>query len=297
MGLSSESDAHEWPLIGWRGVEFYAPPSLRLAAERVGPQSSYSIFTDMGYPRLELIVDRSRSYGFADLGPWIDRLVKSREKDKWEILDRDETTVGGHRGLRVTGTASGARFQAYAWSCAGRLNFLKINMLESEEDLSRLLRSIKCHRPDPATLIALYEFQIRVPTTLWTTSLIATAGDLCLFMEDQSRILVIERGGPVEVLGRSLEQWLKDFHQKKLDRYKVFIGSRAVEEEAQPHDALNLHIHPKGLIVRRKVVGVTRAWICDVNSRYWAYSIISLERGPSIKNLPPIEVNCHFRKI
>ncbi len=297
--MSSGSEERVQALIGWRGIELHAPPSLRLTAERVGPQSSYSIFTDQGYPRLELIVDRSRGYGFPDLGGWVDRLVKSREKDKWEILGRGEAAVGGHQGLRIVGSVGGAKFVAYTWPCRGRLNFLKINLMggEDEEDASSLVKSVRCHRPDAFSVIALYEFQIRVPATLWTTSLIATAGDLCLYMEDQHVAAVIERGGPVEVLDLSLEQWLREYHQKKLERYKVFIGKQSRVLRDQPHDTWAFHVHPKGLMVRRKVVGVTRAWRCDLNSRYWACTVMSLERRFRIDSLPNLEVDCHARKV
>ncbi|MEM2067731.1 MAG: hypothetical protein QXQ48_05520 [Nitrososphaerota archaeon] len=292
------SDLATQTLVGWRGVEFFAPETLRLTAERIGPRSAYSIFSDRGFPRVELIVDRSTRYDAAVLSQWVERVVKSREAGKWEDVKKSEAEIFGHKALRVTGRAEGSRFVAYAWTCSGVLKFLKINLQQSDEHWADVFRSLRCHRSDGMMLIRLYEFQILVPSRLWISSVNSATGRFSLTLEDEGNVVLIERAGPAAALGLEIRQWLKKYHAKRLEGLGVFIGSepRAKKEEAG-HGALTYPVHPKGLAIRRKTVGMTEVWLCDVNDRYWAFTAIRPGRKTAPPELPQISIDCHAKKL
>lgn len=285
-------------MFGWRGVEFLAPETLRLTAERIGPRSAYSIFSDKGYPRVELIVDRSRSYDGASVSLWVERVVKSRQAAKWEDVKSSAGEVFGHKAMKITGRIEGGRFVAYAWACSGVLNFLKLNLREGEEHWGEVFRSIRCHRGDGMMLLRLYEFQILTPNTLWIKSISSTTGVFSLVMEDGDTVVVLERAGPASALGLDIQQWLRKLYAKRLDRFKVFLGSepRGPREET-PHVAEVYPIHPKGFAVRRRTVGLTETWYCDLNDRYWAVSKISFSRKVDLSKLPKIAVDCHVKRL
>ncbi len=296
--MSSTPDVANQTLIGWRGIEFLAPETLRLAAERIGPHSSYSIFSDKGYPRVEIIVDRSKNYDAIGLLQWVERLVKSRQAEKWTDIKKYEAEVFGHRALRITGRVEDGRFIAYAWSCAGVLKFFKLNLHQEDEEWADIFRSLKCHRSDGTMLLSLYEFQILAPSTLWISAINSTTGTFSLVLEDENTVVVIERAGPAAALGLEMTQWLRKFHSKRLEKYKVFIGreQRAVREDGG-HQAITYPIHPKGLAVRRKTIGLAETWLCNVNDRFWALSAISYAKKTASTQLPKIRIDCHAKAL
>jgi hypothetical protein len=296
--LSNTSDIANQTLIGWRGIEFLAPETLRLAAERIGPHSSYSVFSDKGYPRVEIIVDRSKNYDAVGLAQWVERLIKSRQAEKWADVEKYEGEIFGHRALKITGRVEAGRFIAYAWACSGVLKFFKLNLQQESEDWAAIFRSLKCHRSDGMMLLSLYEFQILAPSTLWISAINSTTGMFSLVLEDENNVVVIERAGPAAALGLEMTQWLKKFHSKLLEKYKVFIGREplAAREEGA-HQAVAYPIHPKGLAVRRKTIGLSQVWLCDVNDRFWALSEISYARKTSLTQLPKIRIDCHAKTL
>ncbi|GBC71846.1 hypothetical protein HRbin02_01635 [Candidatus Calditenuaceae archaeon HR02] len=296
--MSSTPDVANQTLIGWRGIEFFAPGTLRLAAERIGPHSSYSIFSDKGYPRVELIIDKSKNYDSIGLLQWVERLIKSRQAEKWEDVKKYEAEVFGHRALRITGHVEGGRFIAYAWVCAGMLKFFKLNLQRESEDWLDIFRSLKCHRSDGMMLLSLYEFQILAPSTLWISAINSTTGAFSLVLEDENNVVVVERAGPAAALGMDMTQWLRRFHSKILDKYKVFIGREPCSARGEGgHQTITYPIHPKGLAVRRKTLGLVEAWLCNVNDRFWALSAISYAKKTAPTQLPNIKINCHSKAL
>lgn len=245
---------------------------------------------------MELIVDRSKNYDGIGLLQWVERLIKSRQAEKWTDVKKYEAEVFGHRALKITGYVEGGRFIAYAWTCAGVLKFFKLNLQQEGEDWADTFRSLKCHRSDSMMLLSLYEFQILTPSTLWISAINSTTGAFSLVLEDENNVVVIERAGPAAALGLEITQWLRKFHSKILEKYKVFIGRepRPVREEVG-HHAISYPIHPKGLAVRRKTIGLTEAWLCNVNDRFWALSAIGYGRLTSLSQLPKIRIDCHAK--
>lgn len=296
--MSSTSDVAKQTLIGWRGIEFFAPGTLRLAAERIGPHSSYSIFTDEGYPRVELIVDKSKNYNGVGLTQWVERLIQSRQAEKWSDVKKYEAEVFGHKALKITGYVEGGRFIAYAWVCSGVLKFFKLNLQREGEEWEDVFRSLKCHRSDGMMLLSLYEFQILAPSTLWISAIKSTTGIFSLTLEDANNVVLVERAGPAAALGLEMEQWLRRYHSKTLEKYKVFIGRepRASREEGG-HQAIIYPIHPKGLAVRRKTLGLAEAWLCSINDRYWTISTISYSRKTTPTQPPNIKIDCHAKTL
>jgi len=296
--LSDASDQVNQTLVGWRGIEFLAPESLRLTAERIGPRSSYTVFSDRGYPRLELIIDRSRSYDQAGLSQWVDRLIRGKEASKWQDIKKSEAEIYSHKALKITGRVETGKFIAYVWPCSGRLNFVKLNFQQGEEGLTDLFRSLRCHRADGNMLISLYEFQISAPSHLWTSVVTATTGAFFVALEDENTVVLLERAGATVAMGMDSSEWLKKFHAKRLERYRVFLSFETHPPiHEMPHGATSHPIHPKGFAIRRKTIGITNVWRCEVNDRFWACSIMSFGRGASLSRLPKITVNCHWKKL
>lgn len=296
--MSSPSDHTNQSLIGWRGVEFLVPSDLRLTAERIGPRSAYSIFSDKGYPRVELIVDRSRSYDGVGVRSWVDRMISGKSASKWEDVKISEGEMYGHKALRITGRVEDGRFIAYAWSCSGVLNFVKLNLRQGDEQWTEMFRSLRCHRADGMMLLRLYEFQVLAPHNLWISSISSTTGVFSLVLEDDESVVVIERAGPVEALGVEIHQWLRKFHAKRLEKYRVYIGSEPRGQgEEHGHEATAYPIHPKGLAIRRKTIGLTETWVCDLNKRYWALSRISFSRRTDLSKLPKMTIDCHAKRL
>lgn len=243
-----------------------------------------------------MIVDRSKSYDQAGLSQWIDKLVKSRQAAKWEDIKKAEAEIYGHKALKIAGRVESGRFIAHAWLCSGRLNFMKLNFQEGEEKWADLFRGIRCHRADGIMLLSLYEFQISAPSNLWTTIVNSTTGSFFIALEDENTVVLLERAGPTAALGLDKSQWLRGFHAKRLEKYRVLLGSEPrLPPMETPHEAMAYPIHPKGLAIRRKTLGVANVWRCDVNDRYWVCSIISFGRGAALSKLPKIAVNCHFK--
>jgi len=296
--LSRASDPSRLAVYGWRGVEFLAPDGLRITAERIGPKSSYTVFSESGYPRLELIIDRSRTYRVEDVKGWVEAVLRGKSAESWGDVRRDEGEVYGHRAVRVTGRIGDGRFISYAWSCGGVLNYVKINLKSGEEEWAETLGTMRCHRSDGMMLLRLYEFRILAPRTLWITSVTSTPGSFSMTLEDGASAVILERAGPIAALGLGLREWVKKYHAKKLDKYTAYPGlEEALTRVGGEHESSVYPIHPKGIAVRRRVIGETEAWSCSINERFWAISRISLERRPDPRRLPSILIECHAQRL